>query len=45
MNITDAKKIRSENRCKNAVPVHWGMFDELDPTEFDLEKCGYTDNI
>lgn len=39
MNITDAKRFAVKTGAKNAVPVHWGMFDELDPTEFDLENA------
>lgn len=36
MNITDAKRFAKETGARKAVPVHWGMFDELDPTEFDF---------
>ncbi len=39
MNITDAKKFAEKTGAKNTVPVHWGMFDELDPTKFDLENA------
>lgn len=39
MNITDAKGFAEKTGAKNAVPVHWGMFDELDPTDFDLENA------
>lgn len=39
MNINDAKRFAVKTGAKNAVPVHWGMFDELDPTEFDLENA------
>lgn len=39
MNITDAKRFAKNTGAKKAVPVHWGMFDELDPTEFDFENA------
>lgn len=39
MNIIDAKRFAVKTGAKSAVPVHWGMFDELDPTEFDLENA------
>lgn len=39
MNITDAKRFAMKTGAKFAVPVHWGMFDELDPTEFDLKNA------
>ena len=39
MNIIDAKKFADAIDAKNVVPVHWGMFDELDPTEFDLKNA------
>ena len=36
MNICDAKRFAKETGAKRVVPVHWGMFDEIDPTNFDL---------
>ena len=39
MNITDAKRFAKKTGAKKAVPVHWGMFDELDPTGFDLPNA------
>lgn len=39
MNITDAKRFAQKTGAKKAIPVHWGMFDELDPTEFDLKNA------
>lgn len=39
MNVDDAKRFAKETRAKKAVPVHWGMFDEMNGTEFGLEKA------
>lgn len=36
MNIIDAKKFAEKTGAKKAIPMHWGMFDEFDPTEFDF---------
>lgn len=38
MNVTDAMRFAKGTGAKKAVPVHWGMFDEIDPTEFDFEN-------
>lgn len=34
MNIADAERFAEKTGAKKAVPVHWGMFDELDPAGF-----------
>lgn len=39
MNIIDAKKFAEKTGAKKAIPMHWGMFDEFDPTEFDFENA------
>ncbi len=38
MNIADAKRFAERVNPRYAVPLHWGMFDNLDPNEFDYEK-------
>lgn len=35
MNVTDAARFVSRVNAEYAVPIHFGMFDELDPTTFD----------
>ena len=39
MNIADAKRFARKTGAKKAVPIHWGMFDEIDPAGFDLENA------
>lgn len=39
MNITDAKAFAEKTGAKWAVPVHWGMFDEIDPSTFDVKNA------
>lgn len=39
MNITDAKRFARKTGAKWAVPIHWGMFDALDPAGFDLDNA------
>ena len=39
MNIADAKRFAEKTGAKKAIPVHWGMFDELNPENFDLENA------
>ncbi len=39
MNITDAMRFAAETGAKKAVPVHFGMFDELDPTKFNADNA------
>ncbi len=38
MNIADATRFAKETKAKKAVPVHFGMFDEIDPTEFKVNN-------
>ncbi len=38
MNITDAKAFAKRIGAKQAVPIHFGLFDEIDPVNFDLEN-------
>lgn len=35
MNMTDAARFARKIAAKQVMPVHWGMFDELDPTRFE----------
>ena len=36
MNIVDAKSFAKEIKAKKAVPLHFGMFDEIVPEGFDI---------
>ncbi len=36
MNISDAKQFAKMTEAKKVIPIHWGMFDELDVSDFDL---------
>lgn len=36
MNISDAKQFAKMTEAKKAIPIHWGMFDEFDVSDFDL---------
>ncbi len=38
MNITDAKRFAEKVRAEKTVPIHFGMFDNLNPKEFDREN-------
>lgn len=38
MNITDAERFCKRINPHVAVPIHWGMFDELDVSNFDYNK-------
>ena len=38
MNIEDAARFSAKTGAKIAVPMHFGMFDELDPTGFAAEN-------
>lgn len=38
MNMTDAAQFARDCRAKLAVPIHWGLFDGLDPVEFEFES-------
>ena len=35
MNMIDAARLANESGARTAVPIHFGMFDELDPSGFD----------
>lgn len=37
MNIVDAENFAKKCGAKFAVPVHWGMFDNIDPADFDTD--------
>lgn len=37
MNMTDAARFARLSGAKCAVPVHWGMIDDLDPRAFEFE--------
>lgn len=39
MNISDAKRFAKMTEAKKAIPIHWGMFDELDVSDFDLANA------
>lgn len=39
MNITDAKYFAKKTGAKKAVPIHWGMFDNIDPKAFDIDNA------
>ena len=39
MNISDAKQFAKMTGAKKAIPIHWGMFDELDVSEFDIANA------
>jgi len=39
MNARDAADFAYEIGAKSAVPVHWGLFDDIDPSEFDFEDA------
>lgn len=36
MNIEDAKRFAKKSGAKFAVPVHWGMFDDIEPERFNV---------
>ena len=38
MNMTDAVRFADAVRPAKAVPVHWGLFDALDPADFRCEN-------
>ena len=38
MNITDAENFCQKIKPQVAVPIHWGMFDELDVSNFNYNK-------
>lgn len=39
MNMTDAKRFAERVNPKVVVPVHFGMFDNLDASKFDCKNC------
>lgn len=40
MNMKDAARFAAEVGAEAVVPLHWGLFDGLDPNDFDCEnKC------
>lgn len=39
MNAKDAADFAYEIGAKSAVPIHYGLFDSLDPSEFDFEDA------
>jgi len=38
MNMADAQKFARTVRPRVVVPVHWGMHDDLDPSDFDYPR-------
>lgn len=38
MNITDASDFAEEIGAKCAVPLHYGLFDDINPKDFDFDK-------
>lgn len=38
MNMTDAKRFAQRVGAKTVVPVHWGLFDNLNPNDFKCEN-------
>jgi hypothetical protein len=38
MNIRDAADFACEIGEKCAVPIHYGLFDSIDPTDFDFDN-------
>ena len=38
MNMTDAARFAGDCGAKVAVPIHVGMFDDIDPAQFSYEK-------
>ena len=39
MNAKDAADFAYELSAKHAIPVHYGLFDNIDPSEFDFEDA------
>ncbi len=39
MNITDAKSFVKRSGARLSVPVHFGMFDDINPEDFNLENA------
>ena len=38
MNVSDAERFAERTGARYAVPIHFGMFDEIDPTEFGVKN-------
>lgn len=38
MNMTDAKRFAEKVNAKKVIPVHWGLFDDLDPNLFECKN-------
>lgn len=38
MNMTDAARFAKKTRAMRVVPYHFGMFDELDPNDFEVKN-------
>lgn len=38
MNMEDAKRFSQKVNAKNVVPLHWGLFDDINPIKFDCEN-------
>ena len=38
MNMADAARFAKKTGAKHVVPIHYGMFDELDPNAFECDK-------
>lgn len=39
MNMADAARFAKETGAKRAIPLHWGLFDSLDPAGFEIETA------
>lgn len=38
MNIADAVKFAEKVKAKSCVPIHWGMFDDIDAADFNIKN-------
>ena len=38
MNMVDAERFTKKINAKCAIPVHWGLFDDLNPTKFNFDN-------
>ena len=38
MNMTDAAKFAKQVNAHKVIPIHWGMFDDLDPSGFGIDN-------
>lgn len=39
MNATDAAAFAAKTGAKHSVPIHFGLFDQLDPTIFKTDNA------